>query len=172
MPSSSFFARFRLSGWKRLLNEAVAEGLTIGTGGLAVLYVLALPALNEFDENRINQGKYAVKFLDRNGVEIGQRGILHDDAVPLEEIPDHLIKATLATEDRRFFEHFGVDFIGTVRALIRERARQRGGAGRLDAHPAAGQEPVPDVGALGHAQGQGGVPRLPARVALHQTPRS
>ena len=119
---SSFFARFRLSGWKRLLNEAVAEGLTLGAGGLAVLYALALPALTEFDENRINTGKYSVKLLDRNGVEIGQRGILHNDAVPLDEIPDHLIKATLATEDRRFFEHFGVDFIGTARALV-ENAR-------------------------------------------------
>ena len=119
---SSFFARFRLSGWKRLLNEAIAEGLTLGLGGLVVLYILAIPALNEFDENKINTGKYAVKFLDRNGTEIGQRGILHNDAVPLEEIPDHVIKATLATEDRRFFEHFGVDFIGTARALF-ENAR-------------------------------------------------
>jgi penicillin-binding protein 1A len=119
---SSFFARFRLSGWKRLLNEAIAEGLTLGVGGLTVLYVLAIPAFNDFDENRINTGKFAVKFLDRNGSEIGQRGILHNDAVPLEEIPDHLIKATLATEDRRFFEHFGVDFIGTARALL-ENAR-------------------------------------------------
>jgi penicillin-binding protein 1A len=119
---SSFFARFRLSGWKRLLNEAVSESLTMGMGGLAVLFILAIPAISEFDENKINTGKYAVKFLDRNGAEIGQRGILHDDAVPLEEIPDHLIKATLATEDRRFFEHFGVDFIGTARALF-ENAR-------------------------------------------------
>src|SRR5215468_7748907 len=119
---SSFFARFRLSGWKRLLNEAIAEGLTLGVGGLTLLYVLAIPAFNDFDENRINTGKFAVKFLDRNGSEIGQRGILHNDAVPLEEIPDHLIKATLATEDRRFFEHFGVDFIGTARALL-ENAR-------------------------------------------------
>jgi penicillin-binding protein 1A len=119
---SSFFARFRLSGWKRLLNEAVAEGLTLGAGGLTVLYILAIPAINEFDENKINTGKYAVKFLDRNGAEIGQRGILHNDAVPLEDLPDHLIKATLATEDRRFFEHFGVDFIGTARALF-ENAR-------------------------------------------------
>jgi penicillin-binding protein 1A len=119
---SSFFARFRLSGWKRLLNEVIAEGLTLGVGGFAVLYVLAIPAFNDFDENRINTGKFAVKFLDRNGTEIGQRGILHNDAVPLEEIPDHLIKATLATEDRRFFEHFGVDFIGTARALV-ENAR-------------------------------------------------
>ena len=119
---SSFFARFRLTGWKRLLNEAVGEALTMGAGGLTVLFILAIPAFSEFDENKINTGKYAVKFLDRHGTEIGQRGILHNDAVPLEEIPDHLIKATLATEDRRFFEHFGVDFIGTARALF-ENAR-------------------------------------------------
>jgi penicillin-binding protein 1A len=119
---SSFFARFRLLGWKRLLNELIAEGLTLAAGGLTVLYVLAIPAFYDFDENKINTSKYAVKFLDRNGVEIGQRGILHNDAVPLEEIPDFLIKATLATEDRRFFEHFGVDLIGTARALL-ENAR-------------------------------------------------
>ena len=119
---SSFFARFRLLGWKRLLNELIAEALTLAAGGLTVLYILAIPAFNDFDENKINAGKYAVKFLDRNGTEIGQRGILHNDAVPLEEIPDYLIKATLATEDRRFFEHFGVDFIGTARALV-ENAR-------------------------------------------------
>jgi penicillin-binding protein 1A len=119
---SSFFARFRLSGWRRIGNELVSEALTLGTGGLAVLFVLAIPALNEFDESRITTGRYAVKFVDRTGAEIGQRGILHNDAVELEEIPDHLIKATLATEDRRFFEHFGVDVFGTARALF-ENAR-------------------------------------------------
>ena len=109
----------------------------MGAGGLVVALHPGHPRLTEFDENKINTGKYAVKFLDRNGAEIGQRGILHNDAVPLEEIPDHLIKATLATEDRRFFEHFGVDVIGTARAPVRERARQRGGAGRLDASPSS-----------------------------------
>ena len=33
-------------------------------------------------------------------------------------MPDHLIKAVLATEDRRFYEHFGIDFFGTFRALV------------------------------------------------------
>ena len=119
---SSFFARFRLTGWKLVFNERLSEGMTIGVGGLTVMFVLALPAFNEFDENKINQGKFAVKFLDRNGTEIGSRGVLHNDSVPLEEIPDTLIKATLATEDRRFFEHFGIDVIGTLRALA-ENAR-------------------------------------------------
>src|SRR5262249_34989485 len=119
---SSFMSRFRLTGWKRGLNELISEALTLGVGGLAVLYVLAIPALTEFDEGKITAGKFAVTFIDRNGTEIGRRGIMHNDAVSLEELPDHLIKATLATEDRRFFEHFGIDVFGTLRALI-ENAR-------------------------------------------------
>jgi len=115
---SSTFARFRLSGWRRVANELVSECFTIGAGGLLVLYALALPALLEFDEGKFLTGRYSVKFLDQAGNEIGKRGILHNDAIPLEDLPPHLIKAVLATEDRRFFEHFGVDFIGTARALV------------------------------------------------------
>lgn len=117
--ASSFFARFRLRGWKRLLNEAASEGLSMAVGGFIVLYGLALPAFLEVEEGRwLTTGKYSVKFLDASGNEVGKRGINLDDAVPLEEIPDHVIKATLATEDRRFYEHFGVDVFGTLRALV------------------------------------------------------
>ena len=114
---TSFFTRFQLSGWRRLLNEALSEAVSMATGGFVVLYALALPALLEFDESKFSTGKFAVKFLDVNGNELGKRGILHNDAVPLSEIPDVLINATLATEDRRFFDHFGVDLYGTARAL-------------------------------------------------------
>jgi penicillin-binding protein 1A len=115
---TSFFARFKLTGWRRLANEAASEMVTLGAGGLVVMFALAIPALNEFNEGKFLTGQYAVKFLDQNGNEIGKRGILHNDAVPLEEIPDSLVKATLATEDRRFFEHWGIDVIGTSRALF------------------------------------------------------
>ncbi|MCU0955296.1 MAG: transglycosylase domain-containing protein [Hyphomicrobium sp.] len=113
----TFFARFHLTGWKRLANELASEGLTLGAGGFVVLFALAIPAFNEFDEGRFLTGRYSVKFLDAYGNEIGKRGILHNDAVPLEEIPESVIKATLATEDRRFFEHYGIDVLGTARAL-------------------------------------------------------
>ncbi len=116
---TTFFSRFRLSGWKRLLNEGVSEALTMGAVALCVLYALAMPALQEVEDGKwLSTGKYSVTFLDSQGNEIGKRGINQNDAVPLEEIPDVLIKATMATEDRRFFEHFGVDFIGTARALV------------------------------------------------------
>ena len=115
---SSFFARFKLTGWRRLANEAGSEAFTLAMGGLVVMFALAIPAFREFDEGRFLTGQYAVKFLDQNGNEIGKRGILHNDSVPLDEIPDTLIKATLATEDRRFFDHWGIDVIGTLRALV------------------------------------------------------
>lgn len=57
-------------------------------------------------------------FLDRYGNEIGRRGIRTDDSVPLETLPTYMIQAALATEDRRFYDHFGIDLVGITRAMI------------------------------------------------------
>ncbi len=115
---SSFFARFQITGTRKLLNEAASESLTMGTGGLLVMLAFAIPAFEETRTAWKTSGQFSVTFLDRYGNEIGKRGILHSDAVPLDEIPNHMIKATLATEDRRFFAHFGIDFLGIFRAMI------------------------------------------------------
>ena len=85
--ASSFFARFRVSGTKRVITELVSEGLSMGTCGLFVLLSLAVPAISEIDEdNWLATDKYSVTFLDRFGNEIGKRGVLQDDAVPLEDL--------------------------------------------------------------------------------------
>ena len=91
----------------------------MGAGGFVVLLALALPAFRETaDDDWLKKSELAVTFLDRYGNEIGSRGIKHNDSIPLSEFPDALIKATLATEDRRFYEHFGIDLPGTARALV------------------------------------------------------
>jgi penicillin-binding protein 1A len=119
---SSFFGRFEIKGFWRACNELACEGLTLSVAGFLVVLAFALPAF-EVAQGKINlSDEYSVTFLDRYGNEIGKRGLLRDDSVPLEEIPDHMIKATLATEDRRFFDHFGIDVMGTFRALA-ENAR-------------------------------------------------
>jgi len=38
--------------------------------------------------------------------------------VPLRQIPRHLINATLSTEDRSFYQHWGVDLWGVARAAV------------------------------------------------------
>ncbi|MCH2037082.1 MAG: PBP1A family penicillin-binding protein [Rickettsiales bacterium] len=44
-------------------------------------------------------------------------GDMYGDYVKAEEMPDHVIHAVIATEDRRFFKHSGVDYIGLIRAF-------------------------------------------------------
>ena len=112
-----FFRRFRVRGWKKLFFEVLGEGMTLGTAGAVLLLTLAQPALEETKKDWRYRGDFAVTFLDRYGNLIGHRGIIHENSVPIDELPDHLIKAVLATEDRRFFEHFGIDFLGLARAM-------------------------------------------------------
>lgn len=115
---SAFMERFHVSGFARLGVELADEALTLGLIGLIGLAALAGSAFQMTSEGDwLKQTDLAVTFLDRYGAEVGQRGIKHDDAVPLEQYPDYLVKAVLATEDRRFYEHFGIDVIGTLRAL-------------------------------------------------------
>jgi len=116
---STFMDRFHVSGWRRWLNELVSEGATLGTAGMVVMLALAVPAFRETsDDDWLKKSELAVTFLDRYGNEVGSRGIKHNDAIPLDQFPDHLIKAVLSTEDRRFYEHFGIDLAGTARALV------------------------------------------------------
>ncbi|MEE9314643.1 MAG: PBP1A family penicillin-binding protein [Rhizobiaceae bacterium] len=117
-----FFRKFRATGFKKAVLEVLGEGMTIGVAGALLMLALAKPAFEETEKNwRANQ-EYSVTFLDRFGNEIGRRGILHNDAEPIDALPDHFIKAVLATEDRRFFEHIGIDFLGLLRAMV-ENAR-------------------------------------------------
>ncbi len=117
---STFMDRFYVGGWKRwVFIEPLSEAATIGLGGLILLLALAIPAFRETaDDDWLKKSDLAVTFLDRYGNPIGSRGIKHNDSIPLEDFPDNLIKATLATEDRRFYDHFGIDVPGTLRALV------------------------------------------------------
>ena len=117
---STFMDRFYVGRWKRwVFIEPLSEAATIGLAGMVLMLALAVPAFRETsDDDWLKKSDLAVTFLDRYGNPIGSRGIKHNDSIPLEDFPDNLIKATLATEDRRFYDHFGIDVAGTARALV------------------------------------------------------
>ncbi|MBN4094368.1 MULTISPECIES: PBP1A family penicillin-binding protein [Methylobacterium] len=119
-------SRFAVRGWKRVALDLTSEGVTIGTGGAILMLALAQPAFQLTSENWLKQQDLAVTFLDRYGTEVGRRGIKHDDSLKLDDFPDIMIKALVSTEDRRFYEHWGIDPIGTLRALVNN---SRGGSG-------------------------------------------
>jgi len=45
--------------------------------------------------------------------------------VPLKQIPRHLVNATIATEDRSFYQHWGVDLWGVARAAVTDVLHMR-----------------------------------------------
>jgi len=126
-----FFRRFKVTGIKRVVIEVFDECITFGLIGAVLMLALALPAIDETKRNWRSQGDFSVLFLDRNGKEIGRRGIRKNAEQELDVLPDHYIKALLATEDRRFFEHFGIDLFGLSRAMaenVRANSVVQGGS--------------------------------------------
>jgi penicillin-binding protein 1A len=114
-----FMSIFHVTGIKRFLVEVLSDGFSFFAIGCVLMVALALPAFDATASGEFNKAEdYSVVFLDRFGAEIGRRGIRSDDSVALADMPDYLIKATLSTEDRRFYDHFGIDVVGTLRALM------------------------------------------------------
>ena len=113
-----FMERFHVIGLRRIGVEAGCEFFTLSIAGGLVLLALAIPAFELTSDDWLKKQDLAVVFQDRYGQEVGRRGIRHDDAVPFDELPPNLIHALISTEDRRFFDHYGIDVIGTMRALL------------------------------------------------------
>ncbi len=115
---SAALHRFKIRGLKRIAVDLLDDGVTFGVIACFALLAYALPPFSAQGDVWNRGREYAVTLTDANGEIIGRRGIRQDDAIPLDEIPPDMIKAVLATEDARFFDHFGVDLIGTFRAIV------------------------------------------------------
>lgn len=104
--------------WGSLLAGAVSLGLWGAAAGLALAFVVLAPRIPE-DADLWNVNRQsAIIVLDRNGEEIAARGARYGEQVEPHELPGYLTKAFLATEDRRFLHHGGIDLKGTLRAAL------------------------------------------------------
>ncbi len=56
---------------------------------------------------------------DRNGKVASKISVAKMDPISIDHIPNHVLEAVVATEDRRFYKHDGIDYQGILRALIR-----------------------------------------------------
>ncbi len=67
----------------------------------------------------------AITVIDSHGQTLARYGELKGMTVHTEELPPHLIQAVLAIEDRRFYDHIGLDFMGMGRAALTNLMRGR-----------------------------------------------
>ncbi len=89
----------------------------VGATGLIVYNAAQLPPI---DELAVPKRPPNIAILGSDGTLLANRGDTGGAAIPLSELPDYLPKAFIAIEDRRFYEHWGVDPLGILRALIRD----------------------------------------------------
>ncbi|WP_455482293.1 transglycosylase domain-containing protein [Bartonella sp. B35(2025)] len=106
-----------IQGWKRFIIEILNETLTLGLIGFTIFTIIGISVFELTKKDWYSSKNFSVLFLDRYGNPIGHRGALPAMSVPVEEMPDYLIQAVLATEDRRFFNHWGIDLHGLTRAI-------------------------------------------------------
>lgn len=59
-----------------------------------------------------------ITLLAADGTPIARNGAITDEPVEVSKLPPHVIEAFLATEDRRFYSHWGVDPRGIARAAL------------------------------------------------------
>jgi len=106
-----FAATFRLFWWVGLRAGLVA-GLVLAAS--TAYYVGQLPEYTDLVDGR---ERGSVTFLDRDGEVFAWRGE-QLGVTRAGAVSPHLVNAVVATEDRRFYRHFGLDVQGLVRAAV------------------------------------------------------
>ncbi len=112
--------------WRLTLTATIVLALLVGS---AVLYVYSgLPELSALLDGR---ARGSVTLLDRNGEVFALRGDQFGGIVTADSVSPHLKNAVVASEDRRFYWHFGVSPRGVASAI---RINMREGRGPLSGH--------------------------------------
>ncbi|MBI3453664.1 MAG: penicillin-binding protein 1A [Rhodospirillales bacterium] len=85
----------------------------VALGALVAWVALSLPDLSNI--NNFNR-RPSLTFVAADGQTVATYGDLYGGAVDLKDMPPWLPQAVLATEDRRFYSHYGIDPVGLARA--------------------------------------------------------
>ncbi len=100
------------------LLAAVPAFLMLMLVGWVVLFFTFAPSLPDTNELFKESEQATITLLADDGSVLAQRGAEGRRFVSLDDISPLLVKAVIATEDHRFYRHFGIDPIGMVRAVL------------------------------------------------------
>jgi penicillin-binding protein 1A len=89
-------------------------GAILGGGAIAY-FAFTLPDTSQLG---LGERRPSITIEARDGSTLATFGDLFGEPVTLKEMSRYLPEAVIATEDRRFFSHFGIDPIGLVRAAV------------------------------------------------------
>ena len=89
---------------------------------LAIFFLFFLTSLGDlptFEQLENPQTNLATEVISADGVTIGKYATENRTPIHYRELPQNLVDALISTEDERFYEHSGIDFRGTLRAIVK-----------------------------------------------------
>ncbi|MDY0028803.1 MAG: PBP1A family penicillin-binding protein [Pseudobdellovibrionaceae bacterium] len=104
-----------------ILRRLIKWGFVLGLWGVLILAaILAWFAkdLPDIIENPHFERKISITVLANDDSVIARYGDIKEGNVTADNLPKNVTNAILATEDRRFYYHFGLDPIGLARAIF------------------------------------------------------
>jgi penicillin-binding protein 1A len=106
-----------LTGWQKAMRFAgySAGALTAAIIAFAIYVTWDMPSTDDLWSATDNP---SLTFVDRNGRVILREGAQNAPPVDLAKLPPYVPQAVIAIEDRRFYQHVGVDFEGLSRAMV------------------------------------------------------
>lgn len=126
-PSRS--KRSKRKGGRSFLSKLFYAGCVlclwgvIAVGGVVAYYASQLPPI---DQLTVPKRPPNIAIMASDGSLLANRGETGGRTVSIKELPPYLPKAFVAIEDRRFYDHFGIDPIGISRAIYRNLAHTGG----------------------------------------------
>ena len=92
-------------------------------GGIFLFFVLAswglFGSMPSFEELENPNSNLATEVISTDGVVIGKFYNENRTSIKYADLPQHLVKALVATEDERFYEHSGIDGKRTLGAALK-----------------------------------------------------
>jgi penicillin-binding protein 1A len=89
----------------------------LGGIGLYAHFASTLPSLPDFDRYRL-EAAASTRVRAWDGTDLAELASERREILPLDAFPKKLLQAFVAIEDRRFYEHSGLDYRGMARALV------------------------------------------------------
>ena len=90
----------------------------IGISVAALAVIVTYPKLPSLDALTDYKPKIPLRIFSEDNVLIGEFGEERRAFTPINQVPPLMVKALLAAEDERFFQHGGIDYNGVLRAII------------------------------------------------------
>ena len=122
--------------WRRRLFFFTLKWGFVGGiwAGFFALIFVAWCAYDLPDVSKLNEIKRraSVSLIAADGSLIASYGDLYGSAAALKDLPAYLPQAVIATEDRRFYSHFGLDLRESLTHCFNDRNRWRPSSREVD----------------------------------------